>query len=120
VPPDETDWWAFRGFGSRVLEKNRDTRYGVTAAYWEGMSAERAPREAEDLLAHCLASPHASRYLKGMARVGLLRCQLVRDGDEVRPRTRKLAEAIIADYPDTAITEQVHELLRRNSHTPGR
>jgi hypothetical protein len=70
-------------------------------------------RQTVELLRCCRDSPGSSRYLKGLATLHIALCRLHEGTPESGREARRLAEGLIADFPNTAIAQDAKKLLAR-------
>jgi hypothetical protein len=112
------DWLSDRALCEELAKQTKSTRFRASASCWLGFRAyssrsEDHLKEAARLLTACRDSDGASQYVKGFADYHLLLCKLEDQTDAARKEAKKLAEALIEDYPNTFMADKAREALNK-------
>ncbi len=116
--------WGFDPHRARqVFENVESDRFRAAAAFYLGwdrlhssvpgakVKREEDIREAIQFFHHCAESPGSSRYLKGLAKLHLALAHAANSPIQNVARARSLAEALVMEYPATAIASEAEALL---------
>jgi hypothetical protein len=116
-------WLSDLDLVKEVAKQTKSARFRAVACCWRGFDLyyrgyEGAIEEAGRLLTTCRKSDESSPYMKGFAGYYLLLCKLEDKSDDGRREARKLAEALIDDYPKTFMADKAREALDQLKTAP--
>jgi hypothetical protein len=119
---DRCGAWAYHSdVCNAVLKQVKSERFrapvyfhqAIWGLLWDQPPREFNARETVELLRSCRDSPGSSRYLKGLATLHIVLCRVHEGTPESGREARRLAESLIADFPNTAIAQDAKKLLAR-------